>query len=713
MLRLRAVAVLAMASLVVLAGATARPAGAGGTTSQTFSYTGGLQTFTVPDGVATVTIQAVGAAGGSGQMFPGGQGASMQGDFSVSPGDVLTILAGESPYAGVASGGGGGTFVWQGTGAASVDNLLIAAGGGGGAACVLNGVDASIGEDGVASLGGIPGGTAGNGGSGGHSGGSDFYAGVPGGGGGGGGLLTSGGAGDNGNDGPFSWGVGTGAGGLGGNSIASGGARATLYDVGQANGGDGGYGGGGMAATGPGGGGGGYSGGGGGTGGAYLGTDMGAGTNACDSGGGGGSYNAGANQVNQAGVGFYHGYVVISYGAAAPSDTMPPTITASATSGPDPYTGGTWTRQPVQVHFDCTDADSGVASVTPDQYLNTDQNDQSVTGTCTDNAGNQATATFDHIDVDMTPPAASITALDAFANPYTVGTWSSVPITVHVLCTDDLSGVANAFGDTTVSNVLDFSDTGECVDNAGNTSVTPTLSHIDVDTTAPAVTATATSNGSPYTGQSWTNHNVVVHFSCVDGLSGVSTVSADQTVSTEGLDQSASGSCTDVAGNVGYGSFDHIWIDKTPPSVTYTGNAGTYALSDQVSIQCHANDGLSGLQSSTCSDVSGPAWTFGTGETVSATAHDYAGNDGYGSATFTVGVTFAGLEGLVSHFCTNAGVASGLNAKLDAASAAKARGQTKTEQNQLNAFGNQVNAQTGKCLTAAQAALLVQFASAL
>lgn len=712
MARWKAVAVLAGAALVALAGATARPAGASGPTTQTFNYSGGLQTFTVPAGVTTLTIQAVGAAGGSDQYGMSGSGASMQGDFSVTPGDTLTILVGEQPYPAIAGGGGGGSFVWRTADAASADNLLLAAGGGGGGGCTLAGNDASIGENGTASSGGNPGGTAGQGGAGGAAGGSDADHGEPGGGGGGGGLLTSGGDGAYGNDGPYPEGLTSGQGGPGGQAISLGGDRGYTYDDSYGGPSEGGFGGGGAAALGPAGGGGGYSGGGGGS---YPGVSaqsFGT-TTSCDSGGGGGSYNAGANQVNQAGVGYLNGYVVISYGVSAPTDTTPPTITASATSNGEPYDGGTWTNQPVQVHFDCTDDGSGVASVTPDQYYNTDQNDQSVTGTCIDNAGNQAQATFSGIDVDRTPPTGAISAVDSNGNPYAPGTWSDLPITVVVSCTDDLSGVAGSYGGTTVSNASSFSDTGECIDNAGNTSATPTISDIMVDTTKPTVIATATVNGSPYGVGTWTNQDVVVGFTCTDGLSGVGSAPPDQTVSTEGFDQSATGTCTDIAGNQQSATFDHIWIDKTPPTVTFSGNQGTYALNDTVSITCSATDALSHVATNTCANVSGPAWTFGTGETISATATDYAGNSTTSSTSFTVVATFAGLEGLVSQFCTNPGVAAGLNAKLDAASAAKARGQTKTEQSQLNAFDNQLAAQTGKCLTATQAAQLAQFASTL
>jgi hypothetical protein len=53
-------------------------------------------------------------------------------------------------------------------------------------------------------------------------------------------------------------------------------------------------------------------------------------------------------------------------------------------------------------------------------------------------------------------------------------------------------------------------------------------------------------------------------------------------------------------------------VDNTPPTVTYTGNAGSYFVDQFVSIQCVATD-ASGIASTTCADISGPAWTFGAG----------------------------------------------------------------------------------------------------
>lgn len=260
--------------------------------TQTFTYTGTIESFTIPpicNGV--VTIQAVGASGGNATVncvCDGGKGASMQGEFTLSAGTVLRILAGQEGMSNGADGsGGGGSFVALAQGTVP----LIVAGGGGGASnnignCGANihGMDAPITPSGTASRNGAgPGGTNGNGGQ------------VT------GNSVNSGGAG-----GGF---YGDGAGGGsnpngGGKAFVNGGAGGTPNTVSM----QGGFGGGGCSWStgGGGGGGGGYSGGG---------SDQ---ISPYSAGGAGGSYNSGSNQVNVPGANTGHGYVVISYQLSTP-----------------------------------------------------------------------------------------------------------------------------------------------------------------------------------------------------------------------------------------------------------------------------------------------------------------------------------------------------------------------------------------------------------
>ena len=161
------------------------------TGTQTYTYTGVIQNYTVPAGVNQVTITAKGAQGGNAPPLTGGLGASMSGIFTVTPGQVFSILVGQTPGANDNGGGGGSFVVLNGP-----NTPYIIAGGGGGAAgpcCAAQ----QAGMPGVITTSGTIGanvacvsGTAGINGNGG--GGGDL---INLGAGGGGGFLTNGGSG--------------------------------------------------------------------------------------------------------------------------------------------------------------------------------------------------------------------------------------------------------------------------------------------------------------------------------------------------------------------------------------------------------------------------------------------------------------------------------------------------------------------------------------
>lgn len=246
-----------------------------------YYYTGAVQTYTVPAGITTVNISASGAQGGG--TGGGGLGATMSGDFTVTPGQLLTVVVGQEGQLQIggnaqnSSGGGGGSFVYD------ASNVLFIAAGGGGGKCNYSGSGplhaeghGLTGTSGGASSDGNAGGTAGSAGN------EGLWTGIPDAGGGAGWMSVSGGpyggynaptwAGGS----PFCGGGGGGCGGYGG--FGGGGGGGNHY--------------------GGGGGGGGYSGGGGGTDPTH--------------GGGGGSYNIGTNQANIGGNNIGNGVVVIT-----------------------------------------------------------------------------------------------------------------------------------------------------------------------------------------------------------------------------------------------------------------------------------------------------------------------------------------------------------------------------------------------------------------
>ena len=95
------------------------------TNSSYLSVTNGIILWTVP-ATATYRITANGASGNPASTS--NRGATIRGDFSLTQGEKLRILVGQSP---IGTGGGGGSYVVKETGSTNSDIYVIAGGGGG------------------------------------------------------------------------------------------------------------------------------------------------------------------------------------------------------------------------------------------------------------------------------------------------------------------------------------------------------------------------------------------------------------------------------------------------------------------------------------------------------------------------------------------------------------------------------------------------------
>jgi hypothetical protein len=177
--------------------------------------------------------------------------------------------------------------------------------------------------------------------------------------------------------------------------------------------------------------------------------------------------------------------------------------------------------------------------------------------------------------------------------------------------------------------------TGTAVDNAGN-SASATLSGINIDKTAPTASASAlpvpNANG-------WNNTDVTVSFSGDDGTgSGIDFCSAPVVLSSDGAGQSASGTCTDKAGNVSSpATASGINIDKTAPVVEVTGvtHGAEYILGSVPVAGCDTTDALSGVATyASLSMTGGPI--VGSFTATCSGAVDYAGNTGSAFTTYSV-----------------------------------------------------------------------------
>jgi pimeloyl-ACP methyl ester carboxylesterase len=87
-------------------------------------------------------------------------------------------------------------------------------------------------------------------------------------------------------------------------------------------------------------------------------------------------------------------------------DIIPPTIIGKATT--EPNENG-WYDSDVTIHFEATDNESGIDTITPDLIISTEGANQSVVGTAKDKAGNEASVAVSGINIDKTAPEAKIT----------------------------------------------------------------------------------------------------------------------------------------------------------------------------------------------------------------------------------------------------------------------------------------------------------------
>ena len=82
-------------------------------------------------------------------------------------------------------------------------------------------------------------------------------------------------------------------------------------------------------------------------------------------------------------------------------DSTPPTVSGSPARGPD---ANGWYRTPVAVAFGGSDATSGIDSCSSASYSGPDTSAATLTGTCTDKAGNSASGSSS-LQYDATPPS--------------------------------------------------------------------------------------------------------------------------------------------------------------------------------------------------------------------------------------------------------------------------------------------------------------------
>lgn len=173
---------------------------------------------------------------------------------------------------------------------------------------------------------------------------------------------------------------------------------------------------------------------------------------------------------------------------------------------------------------------------------------------------------------DTTPP----TTIIAFSGALGNNDWYISDVQVTLSVTDNIggSGVAKteySFDDTNWNTYIAPFIINEgittvyynSIDEAGNVELKKNQT-IKIDRTVPLITGATTTL--PNT-NNWYNTNVVVHFTASDEVSGIDTLTPDQTLSNEGASQSITGTATDNAGNSAEYIVSSINLDKTSPLI--------------------------------------------------------------------------------------------------------------------------------------------------
>src|SRR6266699_2657998 len=170
-----------------------------------------------------------------------------------------------------------------------------------------------------------------------------------------------------------------------------------------------------------------------------------------------------------------------------------------------------------------------------------------------------------------------------------------------------------------------------------------TIQFAGIDNTPPTITAFVSR---PANAAGWYNADVVVSFTCSDLTSGIANCPAPVTVSTEGANQTITGTAVDGAGNTASASVA-INMDKTPPTLVVTSPLDGATVADpSLSITGSVSDSLSGVIGVTCNATAAnllPDAKFactvelgGGATTLAVKATDAAGNSSTKNLTVTL-----------------------------------------------------------------------------
>jgi hypothetical protein len=178
-------------------------------------------------------------------------------------------------------------------------------------------------------------------------------------------------------------------------------------------------------------------------------------------------------------------------------DATAPGVSPAPSRAPD---SNGWYNHGVDVAFQGSDSVSGIDSCSSGSYAGPDNASASVSGTCSDKAGNTGSATFG-LKYDATPPTVSSATPDR--GPDNDG-WYNHALTVTFAGADATSGIASCDAPAySKPDSAQASVSGRCRDNAGNLSAPGGFS-FKFDSTPPKLGKLAVNPGDGSVAMSWT-----------------------------------------------------------------------------------------------------------------------------------------------------------------------------------------------------------------
>lgn len=241
----------------------------------------------------------------------------------------------------------------------------------------------------------------------------------------------------------------------------------------------------------------------------------------------------------------------VNVSAPAPSDTTPPEIFPTVT--PEANEAG-WHNTDVTVSWSFNDGESAITSTEGcDEVTLTDETAGTVL-TCTATSAGGTASESVTVKIDKTKPVITGTSSPS-ANE---AGWNKTDVEVIFACAE-IGAVQSGISTNTVAGATlttegagqSVTNTGSCVDAAGNEADSATVSGINIDKTAPDVLITTPLDGGSYTFK----QTVLADWSATDALSGIESAVGTAATSTP-IDTSSIGTkfftvtATDVAGNI-------------------------------------------------------------------------------------------------------------------------------------------------------------------